>query len=142
MSRGQSLMIWGGIFLALLVVVSVFGSAPSAGEAPLFPSSARRSPTAPCATSDCARAHHRTLTDGKQFSTVPVDGDTTLTALLDRSASPIPARPRGIVRSSPMSSSSRCRSFSFSASLLPLRQVQKGGGAGARWASASPMPSC
>ena len=129
----KSLMIWGGIFLALLVVVSAFGGGAKApGQAIRY--SEFRQKVADGAVRDVQIAPERitgTLTDGKQFSTVPVTGDTTLTALLDKSGvSYSGAEKEGnsvftyiLIQTLPFL-------LILGIAFFALRQVQKGGGAG------------
>ena len=129
----KSLMIWGGIFLALLVVVSAFGGGAKApGQAIRY--SEFRQKVADGTVRDVQIAPERitgTLTDGKQFSTVPVTGDTTLTALLDKSGvSYSGAEKEGnsvftyiLIQTLPFL-------LILGIAFFALRQVQKGGGAG------------
>jgi cell division protease FtsH len=129
----KSLMIWGGIFLALLVVVSAFGGGAKAPGEPIRYSEFRQK-VADGAVRDVQIAPERitgTLTDGKQFSTVPVTGDTTLTALLDKSGvSYSGAEKEGnsvftyiLIQTLPFL-------LILGIAFFALRQVQKGGGAG------------
>jgi cell division protease FtsH len=129
----KSLMIWGGIFFALLVVVSVFGSGAKApGEAIRY--SEFRQKVADGAVRDVQISPERitgTLTDGKQFSTVPVTGDTTLTPLLDKSGVSYSGAAKEenslflyiLVQTLPFL-------LILGIAFFALRQVQKGGGAG------------
>ena len=129
----KSLMIWGGIFLALLVVVSVFGSGSKpAGDAIRY--SEFRSKVAEGAVRDVQISPERivgTLTDGKQFSTVPIGNDPQLTEMLDKG---------GVAYSGAAKEETSLLTYVLIQSLpfililgiafFALRQVQKGGGAG------------
>ena len=81
----KSLLVWGGIFLALLLVVSMFGGPrETAGESLRY--SDFRSRVAEGTVQEVQIAPNRitgTLKNGTAFSTVPVANDTELTALLD-----------------------------------------------------------
>ncbi|RYE53155.1 MAG: cell division protein FtsH, partial [Hyphomicrobiales bacterium] len=129
----KSLMIWGGIFLALLVVVSVFGSGTKPAGDPIRYSEFRQK-VADGGVRDVQISPERitgTLNDGKQFSTVPIAGDTTLTSLLDKG---------GVSYSGAAKEETSLLTYVLIQSLpfililgiafFALRQVQKGGGAG------------
>jgi len=81
----RQLMIWGGIFMALLLVVSMFsGGGQPAGNA--IPYSDFRDQVAAGAVKDVQIGDDiitGTLKSGEAFSTVPVTSDTRITALLE-----------------------------------------------------------
>src|SRR5690606_3155329 len=81
----KSLLVWGGIFLALLLVVSMFnGPQTAAGEALDY--SDFRARVAQGTVEEVQIAPDMisgTLKNGQTFSTVPVENDTSLTRLLD-----------------------------------------------------------
>lgn len=129
----KSLMIWGGIFLALLVVVSVFNPASqTSGDAIRY--SEFRAKVAEGAVRDVQISPERitgTLSDGKAFSTVPIGNDPQLTELLDKG---------GVAYSGAAKEEMSVFTYVVIQSLpfililgiafFALRQVQKGGGAG------------
>ncbi len=129
----KSLMIWGGIFVALLFVVSVFGnSAKAPGEAIAYSDFRQR--VANGAVREVKISQDRivgTQTDGKQFSTVPIGDDPKLTELLDKG---------GVSYSGAEKQETSLLTYVLIQSLpfililgiafFALRQVQKGGGAG------------
>ena len=129
----KSLMIWGGIFLALLVVVTAFGDGAKApGDAIRY--SEFRSRVADGAVREVQISQDRitgTFTDGKQFSTVPIGSDPQLTAMLDKGgvAYSGAAKEEGslflyiIIQTLPFI-------LILGIAFFALRQVQKGGGAG------------
>ncbi|NCP25318.1 MAG: ATP-dependent metallopeptidase FtsH/Yme1/Tma family protein [Erythrobacter sp.] len=129
----KSLMVWGGVFLALLVVVSVFGnSGQPAGDAIGY--SDFRDRVAEGSVRDVQISEDRisgTLTNGDAFSTVPVANDTSLTQLLDEngvSYSGAAKEEMGVltyilIQSLPFI-------LILGIAFFALRQVQKGGGAG------------
>ena len=129
----KSLMVWGGVFLALLVVVSVFGnSGQPAGDAIGY--SDFRDRVAEGTVRDVQISEDRisgTLTNGDAFSTVPVANDTSLTQLLDEngvSYSGAAKEEMGVltyilIQSLPFI-------LILGIAFFALRQVQKGGGAG------------
>ena len=81
----RSLMIWGGIFLALLLAVSMFGgSSQNAGDTISY--SDFRDRVATGTVKEVKISDDRitgTLKNDKTFSTVPVGSDSSLTKLLD-----------------------------------------------------------
>jgi cell division protease FtsH len=129
----KSLMIWGGIFLALLVVVSVFGgSAQPTGEELGY--SEFRDRVAEGAVQNVSISEDRitgTLTNGEAFSSVPVANDTSLTALLEENDVPYTGAAKEemgvltymLIQSLPFI-------LILGIAFFALRQVQKGGGAG------------
>ena len=81
----KSLMVWGGIFLALLLVVSMFGpkTDPAASQ---MRYSDFRAKVAEGSVSEIQIAPDKitgTLKNNTPFSTVPIAGDSGLTKLLD-----------------------------------------------------------
>ncbi|MFC3214935.1 MULTISPECIES: ATP-dependent zinc metalloprotease FtsH [Novosphingobium] len=129
----KSLLVWGGIFFALLIVVSMFGSRATTG--PAIPYSDFRSKVAEGSVAAVEISEDRIdgkLKNGESFSTVPVPGDTTLTDLLQRND----------VKYSGKEAEQGSLLLYILAQTLPfllivgiaffaLRQVQKGGGSGA-----------
>ena len=129
----KSLMVWGGVFLALLVVVSVFGnSGQPAGEAIGY--SDFRDRVAEGSVRDVQIAEDRisgTLTNGDAFSTIPVANDTSLTTLLDEngvSYSGTAKEEMGVLTYILINSLPFILILGIA--FFALRQVQKGGGAG------------
>lgn len=129
----KSLLVWGGIFLALLMVVSMFGSRATSG--PAIPYSDFRAKVAEGSVASVEIADTRIdgkLKNGDSFSTVPVPGDTSLTQLLSQND----------VKYSGKEAEQGSLLLYILAQTLPfvlivgiaffaLRQVQKGGGSGA-----------
>ena len=129
----KSLMIWGGIFLALLMLVSVFGGGSSGGGAQILYSDFRdkvaEGSVASVQISDTSIVGE--MKNGEQFSAIPVPNDTTLPQLLEDNG----------VRYSGVEADSGNLLLYALIQILPfvlilgiaffaLRQVQKGGGAG------------
>ncbi|UYH54890.1 ATP-dependent zinc metalloprotease FtsH [Qipengyuania sp. SS22] len=129
----KSLMIWGGIFLALLMVVSVFGGGSSGGGAQILYSDFRdkvaEGSVASVQISDTSIVGE--MKNGEQFSAIPVPNDTTLPQLLEDN---------GVRYSGAEADSGNLLLYAL-IQILPfvlilgiaffaLRQVQKGGGAG------------
>ena len=81
----KSLLVWGGIFLALLLVVSMFGGPRDAAGSQLGYSDFRQKVAQ--GTVDEVQISPEAITgklkNGQTFSTVPVANDTGLTKLLD-----------------------------------------------------------
>ena len=129
----KSLMIWGGIFAALLVVVSLFGTNTKApGEAIAY--SEFRDKVASGAVREVKISPDRivgTQTDGKQFSTVPVANDPQLTELLDKGNVSYSGAEK---QETSLLTYVLIQSLPFililGIAFFALRQVQKGGGAG------------
>lgn len=129
----KSLLVWGGIFLALLMVVSMFGSRSTAG--PSIPYSEFRSKVAASQVDSVEIAADRIdgkFKGGESFTTVPVPNDTTLTQALQENG----------VKFSGKEAEQGSLLIYILAQTLPfllivgiaffaLRQVQKGGGSGA-----------
>ncbi|WP_404482075.1 ATP-dependent zinc metalloprotease FtsH [Novosphingobium sp. BL-52-GroH] len=129
----KSLLVWGGIFLALLMVVSMFGARTTAG--PAIPYSDFRGKVAEGSVASVEIAEDRIdgkLKNGDTFTTTPVPNDTTLTQLLQDND----------VKYSGKEAEQGSLLLYILAQTLPfllivgiaffaLRQVQKGGGSGA-----------
>ncbi len=129
----KSLMVWGGIFLALLLVVSMFGQAAQApGQAIRY--SEFRERVVAGTVKDVSIAPEKitgTMKNGETFSTVPITGDTELPRLLDSSGVSYSGKEADqpnvllylLVQSLPFI-------LILGIAFFALRQVQKGGGAG------------
>ena len=129
----KSLLVWGGIFLALLMVVSMFGARGEAG--PTIPYSDFRAKVSTDSVASVEISEDRItgkFTNGDSFATVPVPGDTSLTQLLEAHD----------VKYSGKEAEQGSLLVYILAQTLPfllivgiaffaLRQVQKGGGSGA-----------
>src|SRR5688572_17394634 len=130
----KSLLVWGGIFLALLLVVTMFGGPrDAAGDALRY--SDFRSKVAEGSVEEVQIAPDvisGKLKNGNTFTTVPVANDTELTTLLDKNnvryAGKAPEQPNMLlyilVQSLPFL-------LILGVAFFALRQVQKGGGSGA-----------
>jgi len=130
----KSLLVWGGIFLALLLVVSMFsGQSATQGEAMRY--SDFRQKVAEGAVDEVQIAPDKIvgrLDNGQTFSTIPVDNDTGLTELLDENgvkyAGAEPPQQSMLllilVQALPFL-------LILGIAFFALRQVQKGGGSGA-----------
>jgi cell division protease FtsH len=130
----KSLVVWGGIFLALLLVVSMFnGTTATAGTQIKY--SDFREKVAEGSVKEVQIGPDRiagTLENGESFSTVPVANDTELTRLLDDN---------GVSYSGAAKEEMSVLAYILIQSLpfllilgvafFALRQVQKGGGGGA-----------
>ena len=130
----KSLMVWGGIFLALLLVVSMF-SGPREPAGTQMRYSDFRERVVEGSVAEVQIAPDRitgTLRNNEAFSTVPVPNDTELTKLLDdndvRYAGTAPESPNMLLyillQSLPFL-------LILGIAFFALRQVQKGGGSGA-----------
>lgn len=130
----KSLMVWGGIFLALLLVVSMFGPrGDAAGQtlrysdfrAKVAEGSVREVQIAPDKISG-------TMKNDETFTTVPISGDTGLTQLLDANGVKYAGRAQEepnllfyiLIQSLPFL-------LILGVAFLAMRQMQKGGGSGA-----------
>ena len=129
----RSLMIWGGIFLALLMVVSVFGGGSSSPGSQIGYSDFRDKVAEGSVASVQISETHIVgeMKNGEQFSTIPVSNDTSLPQLLEENG----------VRYSGVEAEGGNMLLYALIQILPfililgiaffaLRQVQKGGGAG------------
>src|SRR6187551_1171674 len=130
----KSLLVWGGIFLALLFVVTMFGGPREATGSQLRYSDFR-SKVAEGSVDEVQIAPNRItgkLKNGTEFSTVPVANDTELTTLLDKNgvrySGTAPEEPNVLlyilIQSLPFL-------LILGVAFFALRQVQKGGGSGA-----------
>ncbi|KRA81317.1 ATP-dependent zinc metalloprotease FtsH [Altererythrobacter sp. Root672] len=130
----KSLLVWGGIFLALLLVVSMVGGPREAAGTQLRYSEFRER-VAEGSVEEVQIAPDRIsgkLKNGSTFTTVPVPNDTELTRLLDDSgvkyAGTAPEEPNVLlyilIQSLPFL-------LILGVAFFALRQVQKGGGSGA-----------
>jgi cell division protease FtsH len=130
----KSLMIWGGIFLALLLVVSMFGGPQESAGTQLRYSDFRER-VAEGSVEEVQISPERIsgkLRNGSTFTTIPVPNDTELTALLDENgvnyAGTAPEEPNLLlyilIQSLPFL-------LILGVAFFALRQVQKGGGSGA-----------
>ncbi|WP_255548066.1 ATP-dependent zinc metalloprotease FtsH [Erythrobacter ani] len=130
----KQLMIWGGIFLALLLVVSLFNNA---GQNPgtQIQYSEFRAQVANGDVQEVALGEDLitgTLKNGQTFSTVPVPADTGITQLLQENDVRFSGKPREepnlllyiLIQSLPFI-------LILGIAFFALRQVQKGGGGGA-----------
>ncbi|MXO86354.1 ATP-dependent zinc metalloprotease FtsH [Altererythrobacter aurantiacus] len=129
----KSLMIWGGIFLGLLIVVTVFGNnSQPAGEQIGY--SDFRDRVAEGSVQSVQIAPDRitgTLKNNESFSTVPVATDTDLTTLLDENgveySGQAPEEPNVLLY---ILLNSLPFILILGIAFFALRQMQKGGGAG------------
>ncbi len=130
----KQLMIWGGIFLALLLVVSMFGNAGQSAGREMQYSQFREAVTAGEVEEvqlgqDLITG---TLKNKETFSTVPVPSDTKITELLEENGVEFSGRQREepnvllyiLIQSLPFI-------LILGIAFFALRQVQKGGGGGA-----------
>ena len=130
----KNLMIWGGIFLALLLVVTLFSnSGQTAGTAIRY--SDFRQAVAEGRVQDVqlgAELITGKLKNGEQFSTVPVPNDTEITKLMEDNGVQFTGKQREgqnmllfiLLNSLPFI-------LILGIAFFALRQVQKGGGGGA-----------
>ena len=129
----KSLMVWGGVFLGLLLVVSMFGGGgQSAGTQLLYSDFKEKVAEGTIKSVEISDEQITGVTnDNETFSTIPVKGDTTLTPLLEEN---------GVEFSGKEAESGSLFVYAL-INILPfllilgiaffaLRQVQKGGGAG------------
>ncbi|MGV2494872.1 ATP-dependent zinc metalloprotease FtsH [Pelagerythrobacter aerophilus] len=130
----KSLMVWGGIFLALVLLVSMFGNAGQPAGKEIGYSTFRENVEAGL-VKDVTISPEQitgTLDNGETFSTVPVTNDTRLTELLDANGveytGTAPERMNillaVLIQSLPFI-------LILGIAFFALRQVQKGGGGGA-----------
>ncbi|MFN2099695.1 ATP-dependent zinc metalloprotease FtsH [Altererythrobacter sp. MF3-039] len=130
----KSLMIWGGIFLALLLVVSAFGNTGQPAGTQIGYSDFRDR-VAEGSVKEVQIAPDKitgTLKNDEAFSTVPVGNDTQLTRLLDENGVKYSGQAADepnlllyiLVQSLPFI-------LILGIAFFALRQVQKGGGGGA-----------
>jgi cell division protease FtsH len=130
----KSLLVWGGIFLALLLVVSMFGGPREAAGTQISYSDFRNR-VAEGSVAEVQIAPEKIvgkLKNGSAFSTVPVPNDTELTGLLVANEVQISGTPSQepnlllyiLIQSLPFL-------LILGVAFFALRQVQKGGGSGA-----------
>ena len=130
----KSLLIWGGIFLALLLVVSMFNTRTDPAGT-MIPYSDFRANVAQDNVRDVQVGPDRitgTLKNDQQFTTVPVPGDVELTKLLQEHG----VRYAGKAQEEPnlllyILAQSLPFLLILGVAFFALRQVQKGGGSGA-----------
>ena len=130
----KSLLMWGGIFLALLLAVSLFGQRSEPGGPPISYSDFR----AKVAEGLVAQVEvgEEKITgkfkNGDTFSTVPIPNDTTLPQLLQENRVKYAGKTREemgvlqyiLIQALPFM-------LILGVAFFALRQVQKGGGGGA-----------
>jgi len=130
----RNLMVWGGIFLALLLVVSMFTSRDPAVGTPIKYSDFR----AKVVEGTVAEVQvskdqiYGQFKNGDRFSTVPVPDDPTLTTLLSDNGVKYSGKPKEemgllaylLIQALPFV-------FIMGIAFFALRQVQKGGSSGA-----------
>ncbi|QZD88757.1 ATP-dependent zinc metalloprotease FtsH [Qipengyuania aurantiaca] len=129
----KSLMVWGGVFLGLLLVVSMLGGGgQSAGTSLLYSDFKEKVAEGEIKSVEISDERITGVTkDNETFSTIPVRSDTTLTTLLEQN---------GVEFSGKEPDNGGLLLYTL-ANLLPfllligiafffLRQMQKGGGAG------------
>jgi len=130
----KSLMVWGGIFLALLLIVSMFGG-PSEQAGTQINYSDFRARVAEGSVREVTVGPDRiigTLKNDSTFSTTPVPDDTTLTGLLEEHDVEFTGTPPEegnvllyiLIQTLPFL-------LILGIAFFALRQVQKGGGSGA-----------
>jgi cell division protease FtsH len=130
----KSLLVWGGIFLALLMVVSMFGARGDVAGASV-PYSDFRAKVAEGSVAEVQVGEQRIVgkfKNGDTFSTVPIPNDTTLPQLLQdngvKASGAVPDEPNVLlyilVQALPFM-------LILGVAFFALRQVQKGGGSGA-----------
>ena len=130
----KSLLIWGGIFLALLLVVSMFNTRTDPAGT-MIPYSDFRASVAEGKVRDVQVGQERitgTLKNDQQFATIPVPGDAGLTKLLQDNG----VRYAGKAQEEPnlllyILAQSLPFLLILGVAFFALRQVQKGGGSGA-----------
>ncbi|MFN3469273.1 MAG: ATP-dependent metallopeptidase FtsH/Yme1/Tma family protein, partial [Novosphingobium sp.] len=130
----KSLLVWGGIFLALLLVVSMFGSRVEQASTTI-PYSAFRSQVAEGLVRSVEIAPDRivgTMKNGGQFTTIPVPGDSDLPRLLQDNgvqyAGKAAEQPNMLMW---IIANSLPFLLILGVAFFALRQMQKGGGSGA-----------
>jgi cell division protease FtsH len=129
----KSLLVWGGIFLALLMVVSMFGSRGDVGQAIRY--SDFRAKVAGGTVQEVQIGTDRIVgkyKNGDTFSTIPIPNDTTLPQLLQDNDVSYAGKE---VEQPNMLFYILVQALPFvlilGIAFLALRQVQKGGGSGA-----------
>lgn len=129
----KSLFVWGGIFLALLLVVTMFGSRAESG--PVIPYSDFRAKVAEGSVAAVQIGEDRIdgkLTSGDAFSTIPVANDTSLVQLLqDHNVKYAGKSPEQGGMLLYILANTLPFLLILGIAFFALRQVQKGGGSGA-----------
>ena len=129
----KSLMVWGGIFMALILVVTMFGNAGQTTGTQIDYSGFRNK-VAEGSVSEVLIAQDKItgkLKNGDTFTTIPVAGDSGLTKLLDEHDVRYSGAP--VERMSPLLVillNSLPFLLLLGIAFFALRQMQKGGGAG------------
>ncbi|MBV1691608.1 ATP-dependent zinc metalloprotease FtsH [Novosphingobium sp. G106] len=129
----KSLLVWGGIFLALLMVVSMFGARTDVGTSIRY--SDFRAKVVEGTVSEVQIGEDRIVgkyRNGDSFSTTPIPNDTTLQPLLQQYNVKYAGKPKEemglmayiLVQALPFM-------LILGVAFFALRQVQKGGGSGA-----------
>lgn len=130
----KSLLVWGGIFLALLLVVSMFGARNDTSGA-LIRYSDFRAKVAEGSVREVQIGSDRisgTLKNDQQFSTIPVPNDTDLPKLLQDNGVQYAGRaPEETSLLVYILAQSLPFLLILGVAFFALRQVQKGGGSGA-----------
>ena len=130
----KSLLVWGGIFVALILVVSMFGTRTESSGTPIAYSDFRAK-VADGSVAEVAVGAERITgryRNGDAFSTVPIPNDTSLPELLQQKG----VRYAGKVADEPnlllyVLINSLPFILILGVAFFALRQVQKGGGSGA-----------
>ena len=128
----KTLLVWGGIFMALLLVVSMFGNAGQP-QADQMAYSDFRAKVAEGSVEEVSMSSDKItgkLDNGDIFVTTPVPGDTTLTDLMEKNGVKFSGAEKEetslllviLVQSLPFL-------LILGIAFFALRQVQKGGGA-------------
>ncbi|HWU04309.1 MAG TPA: ATP-dependent metallopeptidase FtsH/Yme1/Tma family protein, partial [Novosphingobium sp.] len=130
----KSLLVWGGIFLALFFAVSLFGARGDMGASQMQYSDFRAK-VAEGSVMDVAVGEQRItghLKNGETFSTIPIPNDTSLQPLLAANnvkyAGKAPDEPNVLLY---ILANSLPFVLILGVAFFALRQVQKGGGSGA-----------
>jgi cell division protease FtsH len=130
----KSLVVWGGIFLALLLVVSMFNGQSQTATSQIKYSDFREK-VVEGSVKEVQIAPDKiagTLDNGETFSTVPVANDTELTRLLDANGVRYSgAAPEQMSLLTAILIQSLPFLLILGVAFFALRQVQKGGGGGA-----------
>jgi len=130
----KSLLVWGGIFLALMLAISMFGSRAETAASSIQYSDFRAK-VAEGSVAEVQVSDDRIVgkyKNGETFSTVPIPNDTTLPQLLQDNGVKYAGKPKEemglmayiLINSLPFL-------LIMGVAFFALRQVQKGGGSGA-----------
>ncbi|MEQ1640056.1 MAG: ATP-dependent zinc metalloprotease FtsH, partial [Novosphingobium sp.] len=129
----KNLLIWGGIFVALMLAVSMFGNKGEAPGAPISYSDFRGQVAG--GKVEAVQVAEKKITgkfkDGKTFTTVPIPGDDSLAKLLQDNGVQYDGKPSDepgmlayiLIQILPFA-------LLIGLAIFVMRQVQKGGGAG------------